>query len=98
MRKQIQLPKGGRIMILYVQQHQGQCIITIEGRIDPHTCPILHEKTQALDYDAIQEILFDFRDVVYISAAGLRELLVIRKRLGPEKAASFRTLSISASV
>ncbi len=72
-------------MILHVQQHQGQCIITIEGRIDPHTCPILHEKTQALDYDAIQEILFDFRDVVYISAAGLRELLVIRKRLGPEK-------------
>lgn len=72
-------------MILHVQQHESQCIITIEGRIDPHTCPILHEKTQALDYDAIQELLFDFRDVVYISAAGLRELLVIRKRMGPEK-------------
>lgn len=72
-------------MILHVQQHESQCVITIEGRIDPHTCPILHEKTQSLDYDAIQELLFDFRDVVYISAAGLRELLVIRKRMGPEK-------------
>ena len=72
-------------MILHVQQHESQCIITIEGRIDPHTCAILHEKTQALDYDAIQELLFDFRDVVYISAAGLRELLVIRKRMGPAK-------------
>lgn len=72
-------------MILHVQQHESQCIITIEGRIDPHTCPILHEKTQTLDYDAIQELIFDFRDVVYVSAAGLRELLVIRKRMGPEK-------------
>ena len=72
-------------MILHVQQHESQCVITIEGRIDPHTCPILHEKTQTLDYDTIQELIFDFRDVVYVSAAGLRELLVIRKRMGPEK-------------
>ncbi len=72
-------------MILHVQQYESRCIISIEGRIDPHTCPIFHERTQALDYDAIQELIFDFRDVVYVSSAGLRELLVIRKRMGPGK-------------
>lgn len=72
-------------MILNMKQQGDQCVITIEGRIDPHTCPILHEKTQTLNYDGIQELLFDFRDVVYISAAGLRELLVIRKRMGAGK-------------
>ena len=49
------------------------------GRIDTLTAP---ELDSALALDGVEELIFDFSEVTYISSAGLRVLLAALKRLG----------------
>ena len=53
--------------------------ITPEGRIDAETSPELRSVIAAID-PGVTKVLMDFKDVVYISSAGLRELLICRKK------------------
>ena len=56
----------------------------IQGRIDVNTSPQLREQIAAVD-PSVTQLILDFRDVNYISSAGLRELMICRKRFsGPE--------------
>ena len=56
-------------------------IIEISGRIDTDTVGGLHEELMALNYNEIDSLALDFTDVQYISSAGLRELLTLKKRM-----------------
>lgn len=51
----------------------------INGRIDTETAPLLREAVWEMP-DDITNVIIDFRDVTYISSAGLREMLVLRKQ------------------
>lgn len=51
----------------------------VSGRIDADTAGDLREVLDEVSPD-LQRLVMDFRDVSYISSAGLRELLVCRKR------------------
>ena len=51
----------------------------VSGRIDTDTAGDLREVLDEVSPD-LQRLVMDFRDVSYISSAGLRELLVCRKR------------------
>ena len=52
----------------------------IEGRIDTLTAPELEK--QLLDgIDSVESLLIDFSDVAYISSAGFRALLAIKKAM-----------------
>ena len=54
--------------------------LKISGRIDSKTAPEL-EKTVQDALDSITCLVFDFDDVVYISSAGLRILLIAQKKM-----------------
>ena len=53
--------------------------LIIYGRIDNITVSALREAVNAIPSHAAHLVL-DFRDVLYISSAGLREMLICRKR------------------
>lgn len=53
--------------------------LTITGRIDSNTSPELQNTVNQLDYSK-ETVVFDFRDVEYISSAGLRVMVAARKK------------------
>ncbi len=56
----------------------GKLILAPAGRIDTNTSPELED---ALVYDGVNEIVFDFSAVEYISSAGLRVLMTAQKAM-----------------
>jgi len=52
--------------------------ITLSGRLDTATSPELDAVIQALDPKTMS-IIFDFKDLEYVSSAGLRVLLTAQK-------------------
>lgn len=52
------------------------------GRIDTITAP---EFEAAVVYDGVDELVFDFAEIDYISSAGLRVLLSAQKRMAGKK-------------
>ena len=61
-------------------QNESQLIIALEGRLDTLTAPQLEAELNA-SLDEIAELVFDFKDLEYISSAGLRVLLSAHKAM-----------------
>lgn len=55
--------------------------IAVQGRVDASTYQDLQDVMNALD-DKVEAVVFDFRDVEYISSAGLRVVMTAGKRYG----------------
>ena len=55
--------------------------VTVIGRIDTVTSQEFRDDMSSIDYDSIDALEMDFTDLNYISSAGLRELLSLKKRL-----------------
>ena len=55
--------------------------IYLEERIGANTVPALREKLKEIQ-DDVEEIVLDFSNVFYVASAGLRELMISRKRFG----------------
>ena len=53
-------------------------VVVLEGRLDTTTSPNLESELRA-SLDGIKELVFDFKDLAYISSAGLRVLLSAQK-------------------
>ena len=54
--------------------------LTVEGRLDTTTAPIL-EKTINELLDGVTELILDMNQLVYVSSAGLRVLLSTHKKM-----------------
>ena len=61
-------------------QNDSRLIIALEGRLDTLTAPQLEAELNA-SLDVISELEFDFKDLEYISSAGLRVLLSAHKAM-----------------
>ena len=68
--------------------------IEVEGRIDSSTHLQLREELEKMDFSSAKEVVLDFKNVEYISSAGLRELLIIRKRAADH----FRLIHVNGDV
>ena len=66
-----------------VIKHQNELLIELKGRLDTNTSPELANK---LAEENISEalVVLDFKELEYISSAGLRVLLATKKRLESE--------------
>ena len=53
--------------------------ITLEGRLDTNTAPELEKEVEVLD--GVKKLIFDFKNLEYISSAGLRIILVLHKKM-----------------
>ena len=57
--------------------------LCLKGSLDTETSPLL-EETIASSLNGIQSLIFDFKDLDYVSSAGLRVLLVAQKIMGKQ--------------
>ena len=63
---------------------RGEWTLTLSGRIDNNTSSAMREGIASVPQDA-ERLILDFRDVTYISSAGLRELLICRHRFPDDR-------------
>ena len=54
--------------------------LKIEGRLDTVTAPKLSEELRN-SLDGVDELVYDFEDLKYVSSAGLRVLLMSQKQM-----------------
>ena len=71
-------------MIIERTQTENGITLSISGRIDTTTSPELREEIAKVPDDTARLVL-DFKDVAYISSAGLREVLICRKRFPEDR-------------
>ena len=55
----------------------GELLIRLEGRLDTNTAPDLEKELNGLD--KVTSLIFDFKNLDYISSAGLRIILSLQK-------------------
>lgn len=67
-------------MTINKNAESGKLTISIEGRLDTMTSPQLEAELKD-SIDGIEELIFDFSGVEYISSAGLRVLLAAQKTM-----------------
>lgn len=70
-------------------------VITLEGRLDTTTAPML-EKTISDEGDALKNLVLDMKALDYISSAGLRVLLAAQKRMNAQ--GSMKVINVSEPV
>ena len=70
-------------MIINKEKQKNTMLISISGRIDSSTAPILEQELK-LSYHKCKNLILDFEEVDYISSAGLRVLLSAQKRMNKQ--------------
>jgi anti-sigma B factor antagonist len=53
--------------------NNGRLVISISGKLDTVTSPLLEEELK--DLSNVKELIFDCNDLIYISSSGLRLIL-----------------------
>ncbi len=56
-------------------------IITLKGRLDTMTAQQLIGEISDIDYDEVETVTLNFKDLEYISSSGLRVILSLYKNL-----------------
>lgn len=72
----------------------GKLVLSIEGEINSFTAPELEEVIKS-DLNGVKSLVFDFKDVEYLSSAGLRVLLVAQKIMSKQGEMSLRHVNSS---
>jgi anti-sigma B factor antagonist len=80
------------------EQHAGEItIVEIKGRIDSNTAKTFGERLTGLIAAGRTRLVLDLRNIIYISSAGFRALLVA-ERLAEETKGALVLCSMSAEV
>ena len=67
-------------MKVNINNSGSNLVISISGSINTDTVSNLRSEVETIDFETFDSVQLDFKDVNYISSAGLRELLVMQKR------------------
>ena len=59
--------------------------VEVEGRLDVNSAPLFHKEMASIDLNLIDAVEMDFFGVGYVSSVGLREFIILKKRLGEKK-------------
>lgn len=70
-------------MTINKNQEGTKLEIALEGRLDTMTAPSLEEEVKN-SIEGITELVFDLKDLVYVSSAGLRVLLSAQKTMNKQ--------------
>jgi len=62
------------------EKKDGTLRLALEGRLDTTTTPALEEVVNK-ELDGVTELIYDLKDLEYISSAGLRMLLASQKKM-----------------
>lgn len=78
-------------MTIEIKRNAEETIIVLVGRLDTTTAPAL-DKTINNDIEGTKNLVFDFKNLEYISSAGLRVLLSAQKKM--QKIGSMRLRNV----
>lgn len=70
-------------MTINKQQDGNHLSIALEGRLDTTTAPQLENELHT-SLDGVTELVFDLKELLYISSAGLRVLLSAQKTMNKQ--------------
>lgn len=73
----------------------NELTVELAGRLDTSTSPDL-EKELSTRLDGIQSLIYDFKDLDYISSAGLRVVLAKQKTMN--KNGSMKLINVNESI
>jgi anti-sigma B factor antagonist len=82
-------------MTIEIKRNQEETTIELAGRLDTTTAPAL-DKTINNDIDGTKTLILDFKNLEYISSAGLRVLLGAQKRM--QKIGSMKVINVCEEV
>ena len=74
--------------------NNGNLVVSIVGEINSFTAPELEEVIKN-DLNGVKSLVFDFKEVEYLSSAGLRVLLVAQKIMAKQGKMSLRNVNKS---
>ena len=77
------------------ENQNGTLTVTITGRVDTTTAPVLEQELKE-SFDECTSLVLDFAGVEYISSAGLRVLLSAQKVMG--KKGGMKLIHVSEDV
>lgn len=66
-------------MTVLKKQEDNMCCLSLCGRLDTVTAPELEKKLK--DTESFEKIVLDFKELEYVSSAGLRVILSLQKRM-----------------
>ena len=82
-------------MTIEIQRNAEETIIELEGRLDTTTAPAL-DKTISGDIEGTKNLVINFKNLEYISSAGLRVLLSAQKKM--QKIGSMKVINVCEEV
>ena len=78
-------------MTIDKKKEGNRLVLAVSGRLDTMTAPEL-ESVIKDNMDGVEELILDFKDLEYISSAGLRVVLGARKAMGNKGSFAVRNL------
>ena len=82
-------------MTIEIQKNPAETILRLTGRLDTITAPSL-DKTINEDISDTKNLVFDLKDLEYISSAGLRVLLGAQKKM--QKIGSMKVINVCEEI
>ncbi|BDZ68917.1 STAS domain-containing protein [Methanobacterium ferruginis] len=70
-------------------REEDKLIIRLDGRLDTNTAPVLEEELED-DLPEVETLVFDFKELKYISSAGLRLILATQKTMNNQGSMTIR--------
>lgn len=72
-------------------------IITLKGRLDTMTAPQLDDEAKSFDFDEVETVTLNLKDLEYISSSGLRVILALYKNL-KSKGGNLKIVNVSNTI
>lgn len=72
-------------------------IITLKGRLDTMTAPQLDYEARSIDFDEVETVTLNLKDLEYISSSGLRVILALYKNL-KSKGGNLKIVNVSNTI
>lgn len=72
-------------------------IITLKGRLDTMTSPQLDDEAKSIDFDEVETVTLNLKDLEYISSSGLRVILALYKSL-KSKGGNLKIVNVSNTI
>ena len=72
-------------------------IITLKGRLDTMTAPQLDDEATSIDFDEVETVTLNLKDLEYISSSGLRVILALYKSL-KSKGGNLKIVNVSNTI
>ena len=72
-------------------------IITLKGRLDTMRAPQLDDEAKSIDFDEVETVTLNLKDLEYISSSGLRVILALYKNL-KSKGGNLKIVNVSNTI